>query len=113
MEQGEIGLKGESKELGSEHYSEYYFEESRVNEDDETNDPSASKQKVIFQCHFGTVCSHRLEYTKPSDENKIYIGKLKLGAYSRWSSSLCQAEFGQNDHLKDTSHFTIFFGVTL
>ena len=81
MEQGEIGLKGESKELGSEHYSEYYFEESRVNEDDETNDPSASK--VIFQCHFGTVCSHRLEYTKTSDENKIYIGKLKLGAYSR------------------------------
>jgi len=79
MEQGEIGLKGESKELGSHQYPEYYYDEqeSRVNEDEtfHTNDSCTSKQKVIFQCHFGTVCSHRLECKKQGEINTIYIGK--------------------------------------
>ena len=79
MEQGEIGLKGESKELESHQYPEYYYDEreSRVNEDEafHTNDSCTSKQKVIFQCHFGTVCSHRLECKKQGEINTIYIGK--------------------------------------
>ena len=92
MEQGEIGLKGESKsELGSHQYPEYYYgeRESRVNEDEtfHTNDSCTSKQIVVFQCHFGTVCSHRLECKKQSQQDTTYIGKnisnrIEIGLYN-------------------------------
>ena len=76
MDLAEIGLKGETKEQqGSGQYEYFQETESRIHEEDvQINDSRESVEKIVFQCHFGH-CSHRLEYTKPSDQNGIYIGK--------------------------------------
>ena len=77
MDLAEIGLKGETKEQqGGGQYEYFQQTESRINEEDvQINNSRKSVEKIVFQCHFGERCSHRLEYTKPSDQNGIYIGK--------------------------------------
>ena len=83
MDLAEIGLKGETKEQQSSQQYQYFQEtESRINEEDvQINNSRESVEKIVFQCHFGDWtdgCSHHLEYTKPSDQNGIYIGKNYL-----------------------------------
>lgn len=69
MELAEIGLKGETKDIKRH---EEYYPESRINEE-KTNDQFTSQEKVVFQCHYGTVCRHHLQYTNQNDQNRIYI----------------------------------------